>query len=107
LSDKRTHARFPIRLPLVLVHGEGQHAAFSGDIGLGGMFVHTQAPLPFGARIEVRMRLPALETEISVAATIRWQNREGMGIQFHGLRAREVWALNRLLRANARTVVDS
>jgi hypothetical protein len=86
---------------LVLVHGEGEHEAFSGDIGLGGMFVHTEAALVYGARISVRMKLPALKAESTIAATVRWKNRQGVGIQFHGLRAREVWALNRLLRSSA------
>jgi hypothetical protein len=101
LSDKRSHARFPVRIPVVLIYREAEQPASSGDIGLGGMFVHTQAPLPFGERIEVRIKLPALKAESTITATVRWKNREGMGIQFHSLRAREVWALNRLLRTNA------
>jgi hypothetical protein len=101
VSDKRSHARYPIRLPLVLVHGENEHEAFSGDIGLGGMFVHTDVLLAYGARITVRMKLPGLKAESLIVATVRWKSRQGVGIQFHSLRAREVWALNRLVRSNA------
>jgi hypothetical protein len=101
LSDKRSHARYPVSLPVVVIYREAEQAAVSGDIGLGGMFVHTATPVPFGERITVRIKLPALKAESLIVATVRWKNREGMGIQFLSLRAREVWALNRLLRANA------
>jgi hypothetical protein len=98
LSDKRSHARYTVRLPLVVIHGDEEHPAFSGDVGLGGMFVHSEAVLPYGTRVRVRVKLPALKAETTIEATVRWKSSEGMGIQFHALRARQVWALNRLLR---------
>ena len=103
MSDKRLHARYPIRLPVVLIYRESEHDGFSGDIGFGGMFVHTEAQLPFGERVILRVQLPGLKAESTITATIRWKNRQGMGIQFHSLRAREAWALNRLLRSNTAT----
>jgi hypothetical protein len=101
LSDKRSHARYPVRIPVVVIYRDVEQTAVSGDIGLGGMFVHTEAPLPFGERITVRIKLPALKAESQIVATVRWKSREGVGVQFLSLRAREVWALNRLLRSNA------
>jgi hypothetical protein len=31
---------------------------------------------------------------IEVGATVRWGDAKGVGLQFDGLRARDVWALN-------------
>jgi hypothetical protein len=35
-----------------------------------------------------------MDDAIDVGGTVRWSNAEGVGVQFDGLRARDVWALN-------------
>lgn len=96
MSEKRSHERFLVSLPVVVVHDGREHTGTSRDVGIGGMFVSMEAPPPFGSEVIVRVTLPAMKQESALRATVRWHRREGMGIQWQGLRAREVWAIHRL-----------
>jgi hypothetical protein len=96
LSDKRSHERFAIELEVVLVHDGQEHACTTRDLGMGGMFATSTARIPFGADLEVRLTIPALKGATTIPATVRWHGPGGMGVQWKSLRARQVWALNRL-----------
>jgi hypothetical protein len=98
VTNKRAHDRFSIQLEVTFSYEGAEHAAFSRDIGLGGMFVLSEAKVPFGAEVEVRLSLPALKASTSIPGTVRWHGPGGMGVQWRSLRARQVWALNRLFR---------
>jgi Tfp pilus assembly protein PilZ len=68
------------------------------NISLGGAFVESVAQLKFGDSIRVQFVVPQLHESIDVAAEVRWTDAtegalSGVGIQFQGLRARHVWAL--------------
>jgi hypothetical protein len=65
------------------------------------MFVYTSAKVPFGADVEVVLRLPALKEEITIQAVARWHQDGGVGVSFKSMRAREVWALNQLFKTTA------
>jgi Tfp pilus assembly protein PilZ len=99
LIDKRIHARHPIALEVELLDGTRSYTGATRDLSLGGMFICTQARLPFGSDISVRIRLPALEDAAVLEATVRWNTAEGVGVGFRSLRARQVWALNHLLKS--------
>jgi hypothetical protein len=86
---------------MTLVHAGQRHRAESRDVSLGGMFVYTDAKVPFGADVEVVIRLPALKEETSIQAVARWHQEGGVGLSFKSLRAREVWALNQLFKTSA------
>lgn len=47
-----------------------------------------------GQRVKIAFHVPAMADAIEVGGTVRWSNSDGVGIQFDGLRARDVWALN-------------
>jgi hypothetical protein len=96
VTNKRAHERFSIQLEVTLSYEGAEHVAFSRDIGLGGMFVLSEAKVPFGAEVEVRVSLPTLKGMQSIPATVRWHGPGGMGVQWRSLRAQQVWALNRL-----------
>jgi Tfp pilus assembly protein PilZ len=99
LSDKRAHERHAIELAIQLECAGVLSEGVSRDLGPGGMFVHTQAELPFAADVRVRFKLPRLEEPTQLEATVRWHSPEGVGLQFRSpLRAREVWALAELAR---------
>jgi type IV pilus assembly protein PilZ len=67
------------------------------DISLGGMFIETDAPLPYGSALRVHVRLPGLKGESTLRAVVRWAAANGMGIQFGTMGARETHALTLLL----------
>lgn len=98
MSDKRSHERFRIEVDVTLVYEGAEYPGRSRDMGLGGVFVHSDASVPFGADLHVRIALPRLKEPALIPATVRWHARGGMGLQWRSLRAREVWALNRLFR---------
>ncbi len=101
MLDKRSHARFPVSLQVTLVCGGQRHKCETRDVSLGGMFVYTDAKVPFGADVEVVLRLPALKEEITIHAVARWHQDGGVGVSFKSMRAREVWALNQLFKTTA------
>jgi uncharacterized protein (TIGR02266 family) len=77
----------------------------SRNISLGGMFVETTELLPVQTTIQVRFRVPTQPEPIDVTGEVRWVESggtgqpAGIGIRFHGLRARDVWALNRFFQS--------
>ena len=65
------------------------------NMSLGGALVSAGAKLPMGQRVSISFIVPTLETPIEVTATVRWSDAKATGLQFDGLRARDVWALNK------------
>ena len=66
------------------------------NISLGGALISAGSPrFPMGSRVTVSFAIPTLEEAIEVGATVRWSDDTATGLQFDGLRAREVWALNK------------
>lgn len=66
------------------------------NLSLGGAFV-SMARLAIGTPVTLRFRVPTHEPVIEAAATVRWSSEEGVGVQFDGLRAAEVYGLTRML----------
>jgi hypothetical protein len=64
------------------------------------MRIELEGPSEVGEGMKVRFRLRGLVDAIEADAVVRWQDRldpRVCGIQFTtGLRAKEVWAINRL-----------
>ena len=76
----------------------------SRNISLGGMFVETADVLPVQTTVQIRFRVPTQPEPIDVTGEVRWVERgpdqlAGIGVRFHGLRARDVWALNRFFQS--------
>ena len=65
------------------------------NLSLGGAFVTTADRLEMGTRLRITFRIPTLEEPLSTGAQVRWTTDEGAGVQFDGLRARDVWSLNK------------
>jgi uncharacterized protein (TIGR02266 family) len=102
---RRTDPRYDRRVDVeILVDGKEIHTV-SRNLSLGGMFVETDDPLPEQTSIQVRFKVPTQPEVIDVTGEVRWIERSqpgrpgGMGIRFHGLRARDVWALNRFFQS--------
>ncbi len=98
MQDQRSHDRFPIQLDVVLMHKGEEHAAQTKDLSLGGMFVHTKAPLRFGMEVTLRLKVPSLKYEGELPAVVRWVRADGVGLAFRSLRARDVHAFNQLFK---------
>jgi type IV pilus assembly protein PilZ len=69
----------------------------AGDLSLGGMYVQTPSPLPFGSELVVHVLLPGQKAPFALPAIVRWVRAgEGMGVQFGLLGARETHAITEL-----------
>jgi len=69
------------------------------DISLGGMFIETATPLPFGAELVVHVTLPRQRAAFALPGVVRWaRGTEGMGVQFGLIGARETHAITELTK---------
>ena len=66
------------------------------NLSLGGALLAAGAKFSMGERVKISFAVPTMMDEpIEVTATVRWSDDKATGIQFDGLRARDVWALNK------------
>ena len=65
------------------------------NISLGGALVEAGMNYVMGSHVQISFKLPTAEEPVEVGSTVRWSDAKGVGLQFDGLRARDVWALNK------------
>ncbi len=106
MSDNRQHERHDVKVDVQVVLEDHSFEASSRDLSIGGMRLELGEDAPMmrtGMLLEVAFRLPQLDNEIRVPARVRWVDRIDArvgGVQFlRGLRAVEVWAIDRMRRA--------
>ena len=100
-SDRRDNQRFEVEVYVRIHTGDTWSDWPSEDISAGGMSLRIEGDPPkIGERLKVSFKLPLLAAPIEAEGEVRWVDRGSpsvCGIQFStGLRAREVWAINRL-----------
>ena len=96
MTEHRKHPRAPIASPVSFQLGDGPRVdARCVDLSLGGMFIETEAPAPYGTALKIYVRFPGCDAEIE--AIVRWAKPSGMGVQFGRMGARETHALTELL----------
>lgn len=100
--EKRRHARAAIDLPVsFVVKGKNESKTGIGkDLSLGGMFVETETPAPFGADVlvQVRLQTPRGDQDFTLPAVVRWVRSDGMGVQFGLLGALETHAITEMTK---------
>jgi uncharacterized protein (TIGR02266 family) len=90
----------------VLCEGKRQTSQ-TRNISLGGLHLDSPTALPIGTTVQLRFELPTQPEAIEVAGDVRWVvksgtgEQSGIGIRFQGLRARDVWALNRFFQSES------
>lgn len=100
-SERRDNQRFDYDVIVQVTRGDLTFRCSSEDVSTGGMRLRLEgAPPRVGERLRVEFKLPLLHDAIRAEAEVRWIDRSSSascGVQFMtGLRAREVWAINRL-----------
>ncbi|MBX3260775.1 MAG: PilZ domain-containing protein [Labilithrix sp.] len=101
MIEKRRYARASIDLPVQFAVKGGAEAArgIGKDISIGGMFIETDTPAPFGADVVVRVRLRTPSSDgqdFDLPGVVRWVRAGGMGVQFGLLGALETHAITEL-----------
>lgn len=95
--EHRRHLELSMRFRIPAEDGDETVHARARNISVGGMFIETDQPLPFGAEVTVEIALPDLPELARIACTVRWTSAEGMGVQFGVMGARETHGLVKLL----------
>jgi len=96
-SCRRAQQRYDIEISVEIFYDGQTFSSVTKNMSLGGLFVNLDASIPFGAVVRVKFALPELDDPVEVDAHVRWvQPAVGLGVQYAGLRAREVWALQQL-----------
>jgi hypothetical protein len=92
----RAHQRYDLKLQVEIRHDDRTFRGESVNVSLGGILIRCLEPVPFGALVFLRFRIPALKEDAAVEAIDRWTTHGAIGVEFVGLRAIEVWGLNKL-----------
>ncbi len=100
MEHRRSDRRYDRRVAIDFSHEGSSFSGHTRNISLGGVFIETEQTLPFGARLGLKFRVPTQSEVIEVEGQVRWLEMEegrlrGIGVRFEGLRARDVWALNK------------
>ena len=103
---RRIDPRYERQLDVELLLEGKKRVARTRNISLGGLYAEVQDAAPIGTAVQLRFTLPTQPEPIEVSGDVRWVVRKGptdpigMGIRFEGLRARDVWALNRFFQTS-------
>ena len=68
------------------------------NLSLGGASIAASRRYAMGERCNLTFKVPSQEEPIEIGATVRWSDDTAVGVQFDGLRARDVWALNEFFK---------
>lgn len=93
-DNRRTSARHAVSIPGQIKVSDQPADCTVLNLSLGGALVSATTRYAMGARVHLTFRIPTQEDPIDIGATVRWVETNSAGIQFDGLRARDVWALN-------------
>lgn len=101
-ANQRSHQRHAITLPIEVEYQGRRVAGMTHNVSLGGMFIVCPEVAPFGEQVQLRFEIEQLGRPVVTEAVVRWVDpAAGIGVQFAGLRALEVWALQKLLARQA------
>jgi len=93
--EHRKQQRFDRHIEIEYAVGETWKTGHSRNMSVGGMYIEAAERLPLGTKVKLRFRVPTQKDLIEVGAQVRWSESTGFGVQFDGLRARDVWALGK------------
>lgn len=93
-DNRRTSTRHTVSIASQVTIDGNKLEATVVNLSLGGALVDTGLKHAMGAHAHISFRVPTIEEPIDIGATVRWSDANGVGLQFDGLRARDVWALN-------------
>jgi uncharacterized protein (TIGR02266 family) len=96
VSERRRFIRIPQKFKIVYSTSKAFVEHYLSNIGQGGVFIPTKAPLEVGTQCDVKIFLPDGKEEIKVFCEVAWQQKEevvtpegislaGMGVKFLNL----------------------
>ena len=106
MDPRRTEPRFERQVDVELTHAGVSYTGITRDLSLSGLCARFDAAFAFGARVKLRFTVPGNPQPVEADGEVRWSQPapEGgkfYGVHFLGLRARDVFALNRFFQTAA------
>jgi hypothetical protein len=98
VSDNRRATRHFVSIAAKLTTDGTSVDATILNLSVGGALASSTGKHSMGQRVNVWFKVPTLDQPIEISATVRWSDSNGIGLQFDGLRARDVWALNEFFK---------
>ena len=100
-DNRRSATRHEVAIAVIIrVGGEPlapEVESMIENLSRSGAFVALGRRLSIGTRVALHFELPTHDRPIETEAVVRWSSDEGIGVQFDGLRAGEVWSVGRFL----------
>ena len=102
---RRIDPRYEKQLEVEVLFDGKKQTSRTQNVSLGGLYLESAAALSIGTTVQLRFQLPTQPEPVEVAGDVRWVVKKGpgdlcgVGIRFKGLRARDVWALNRFFQS--------
>jgi len=95
-ENQRKQTRYDRKIEVSVALGGGEaKTAFTRNMSLGGLYLESADRPALGSRAQLKFRIPTQKDPIDVGGTVRWVDGAGFGVQFDGLRARDVYALGK------------
>jgi hypothetical protein len=96
-NERRLHDRSRLIVDLFFDGADSTGVASTKDISLGGLYMNTQAVLPEGALLTLRMPFSNDEQVVVNAEVVYSNPGHGVGVRFHGLREEDRQLMQREL----------
>jgi hypothetical protein len=94
-DNRRTATRHVVSLAAKLAVDGMPRDCTMMNLSLGGALVAAGTKIMMGKKVQISFIIPTMAEAIEVGAVVRWSDDKTTGLQFDGLRARDVWALNK------------
>jgi hypothetical protein len=106
MDPRRTEPRFDRAVDVTLTHAATTYTGVTRDLSLSGLCARFDAIFAFGERVTLKFAVPGHPQPVETQGEVRWSQAapEGgkyYGIHFLGLRARDVYALNRFFQSSS------
>lgn len=95
MPENRKSVRHDVKISVTITIDGTPFETVMQNLSVGGALISYKKRVELANRVQVTFRIPTNENEISIGSTVRWCADGVLGVQFDGLRAREVWSLNK------------
>lgn len=81
--NRRSSPRVTLGIPIQYRVGSTIAAALTLNLSHGGVAIRSTSPLPLGALVQVKFRMPGAARDVEASGRVVWSDRRvGMGVQF-------------------------
>ncbi len=74
MEHRRTDRRYERRLDIAITYDGTTLKTQTRNISLGGVFIETDAALPFGMRVAIQFHVPTQSEVVEVDGQVRWSS---------------------------------